>query len=333
MLRELTNKILSGESLSKEEAESSLNSVFSSESSDVAITSFLTALKGKGETPEEIAGFAQGMRQHSVKIKAGISGLVDTAGTGGGRGSFNISTTAAFIIAAAGLPVAKHGNRAATSRSGSADMLEQLGVNLAVNTSQIEKSLKEIGLGFLFAPMHHPAMKRVVGIRKELGFRTIFNMLGPLTNPAGADYQLIGAFSLEAAESMANALAILGVKKAWVVHSQDGMDEISPFAPTDVFEVKTGQVERLVFDPAPLVGSYDEPELRGGLPSENAEISRAILAGKLEGAEKDVVILNASAAIHLAGHSFDEALSMALEALESGEALAKMKLLVEASNG
>lgn len=333
MLRELTARIAQGDNLSMEEAEASLNQVFSNDVSDVAIAAILTALKTKGETPEEIAGFARGMRSYSLKILCPGKGLIDTAGTGGGNSSFNISTTATFVIAAAGFTVAKHGNRAATSKSGSADLLEALGVKLAAGAENIRRCLDEIKLGFLFAPMHHPAMKRVAGIRKELAFKTVFNMLGPLTNPADAEYQLIGAFSRETAEKMAKALALLGSRRAWVLHSRDGMDEISPFAPTDIFEVNGNQVRYLEFDPRKYGFSNTSGELMGGTPSENAEITRAILGGKLEGAEKDVVLLNSAAAIALTGMEMKEALFLAREALESGAALDKMNELKEITNG
>ena len=312
-----------------------MEAVFDDDLPDVAIASFLTALTIKGETPEEVAGFAKTMRRHAVRFEAHTDDMVDTAGTGGGAETFNISTTAAFVIAAAGLPVAKHGNRAVTSRSGSADLLTALGVRIDVSPEVTSECIREVGIGFMFAPMYHPAMKRVVGIRKELGHRTVFNMLGPLTNPAGAGYQIIGVYAPDLTERLAHALVALGCRRAWVVHSADGLDELSVTAPTRVSEVANGAVRSFEVDPAEFgFASASLAEIAGGTPEENAEITRGILDGATQGPKREIVLLNAAAALSVAGRGeLKETLRLAAEAIDSGEAMKVMRRLVEVTNG
>ena len=334
MLRQLTEKLLDGENLAAGEASAALRTVFEDDVPDVAVASFLTALRAKGETVEEIAGFADMMRAYAERIDTGLPNLLDTAGTGGGRSTFNISTTAAFVIAATGIPVAKHGNRAITSRSGSADMLEALGVRIDLPAERTAECIVKTGIGFMFAPLYHPAMKRVAVLRRQLGFRTVFNMLGPLTNPAGAPYQLIGVYAPELTERLGNALALLGCRRAWVVHGGDGIDELSICRPTQVSETHGGQVRNFELVRFRV---RDEEEafaaLEGGTATENAKICTALLSGELRGPARDVVLANAAAAIHVAsGETLDEALRSAERALDSGEALAKLSALKEFTN-
>ena len=334
MLQELTRKVIDGCDLAEGEAEKSLELILSDDTSDAAIASFLTALTLKGETSSEIAGFARVMRRHAVTIRSNHAKVIDTAGTGGGRDTFNISTTAAFVIAGAGLPVAKHGNRAVTSRCGSADVLTALGVKVDCPPERAQKSLNECGVAFLFAPLFHPAMKRVAQIRRELGHRTIFNLLGPLTNPASAPYQIIGVYTPDLTEKIAVALSSLGCRRAWVVHSLDGLDELSTNGTVRVSEVEGSEVRTFDFRAEEEDFSQVSLEaLQGGTPVENAEITRGILEGRVKGAPRDVVILNASAALHVAGEGeFHQTTRKAVESLESGAALGKLQELVRASS-
>ncbi len=336
MLRELTAKLLNREDLSQDEAEMALESILAPESTDAAIASLLTALSFKGETAAEVAGFARTMRARAKTVGADRRRLVDTAGTGGGRSSFNISTTACFVIAGAGVPVAKHGNRAVTSRSGSADLLSALGVRVELSPQQAEDCLKKVGVSFLFAPLFHPAMKRVARIRGELAHRTIFNLLGPLTNPAGAPYQIIGVWDAKWVEKVGQALARLGdCRKAWVVHSRDGLDELSSSAPGLICEVEGDQSRLRDFDPATygfLPG--DSEAYSGGEPARNARICRDILEGRERGPRRDVVLINAAAALHLAGDSdFESALAAARDSIDSGAALSKLDTLIVVTEG
>ncbi|MFB3905547.1 MAG: anthranilate phosphoribosyltransferase [Acidobacteriota bacterium] len=329
MLQELTGQIMQGRDLSQPEAEAALETMLLDDTPDEAIASFLSALAMKGETSDEIAGFARVMRKHVVAIRSRHPNTVDTAGTGGGLDTFNISTTAAFVIAGAGLPVAKHGNRAITSRCGSADLLSAMGINVTSCAEIAESCLNEIGLAFLFAPLFHPSMKRVAGIRRQIGHRTVFNLLGPLTNPASAPFQIVGVYSPSLTEKLARSLGQLDCRRAWVVHSRDGLDELSTGAPTRISEsgldgVKTFDLDPVQFDLKPAEWS----SLRGGTPEHNAEITHGILRGQVKGAARDVVVLNAAAAIHLAaGVDFCEALRRAEESIDSGAAMEKAELL------
>ena len=335
MLEELTRKVGSGAALSREEAQEALGALLEEATSDIAIACFLTALSVKGETAQEIAGFAQTMREYSVKLDAPRADLVDTAGTGGGIPSFNVSTTAAFVIAGAGIAVAKHGNRAATSRSGSADLLEALGVRIDASLETVQRCLDRNGLAFLFAPAFHPAMKRVAGIRRQIPHRTIFNLLGPLTNPAGASFQVIGVFDPQLAARIARALHLLGTKRSWVVHSLDGLDEISVRAPTRIAEVTQDGVREFALDPADYGFHYRgeaSPEIKGGDPDTNALLCLEILEAKRRDDLSDLVVMNAAAAIHLAADiSLIEALKQAEVSISSGSAYRKLQELIETS--
>jgi len=330
MLRKYTENLRQGINLSEAEAEEVLEEILSDRPEDSEIAELLVALAEKGETPEEITGFARVMRRKAVSIQSGHPVCIDTAGTGGGRETFNISTAAVFVIAGAGVPVAKHGNRAITSRSGSADVLIELGVSIDVPPSLCAEALNEIGLCFMFAPHFHPAMKRVAGIRRQLGRRTIFNMLGPLTNPASAPYQIIGVYSVDLTTRLAESLKRLGCQRAWVVHSYDGLDEISVADRTRVAEVNGTAVRSFEFRPEQI--QFGVPP--GGSPAENAVLIRGILENKVSGPARDVVILNAAAALHMArGCRFDKALADAEEAVNSGAALEKLERLREAYAG
>lgn len=321
-------------SLSAAQAEDALNLVLAGEATIPQLTALLTALRVKGETASELTGFARAMRQHAAVIPTGgvPRPLVDTCGTGGdGHGTFNISTVAAFVIAGAGIPVAKHGNRSISSRCGSADILESLGARIALTPEQMGEALRQCGIAFLFAPAVHPSMKMVQPARLELRMRTIFNFLGPLTNPAGADVQLIGAPSAASAELMASALTRLPVRRALVVHGSDGLDEITTTGLTIAFEVSQGQVQQRSIMPMefnlPLAALSD---LVGGDAADNAAIARVVLSGR-QGPHRDIVVANAAAAILMAGRadSYSSAASLAAHSIDAGLAAAKLDALVE----
>ena len=335
MLQELTRELEASRDLPQESAAQALELILAEGTPDREIMAFLSALYSKGETPSEIAGFARIMRRHAVSLRSRHHSFIDTAGTGGGADTFNVSTAAAFVIAGAGLPVAKHGNRAATSRSGSADVLQALGVQVARSAEVARKSLDELGIAFLFAPLFHPAMKRVVQIRRQLPHRTIFNLLGPLTNPAGAPYQIIGVYSRELTRKLGQALAALGCRRAWVVHSRDGLDELSTAAPSWVTEVEEDRERSFEFDPAPhAFAAWDPEAVSGGSPEDNGRLVRAILEGRQHGSPRDLVVLNAAAALHLAGEpDFRVALDRAAESIDSGSAVRKLDQLIEAYAG
>jgi anthranilate phosphoribosyltransferase len=325
MLQELTRQLTDGQDLEEAQGELALAAVLDPATPDQDIADFLCALADKGESVSEVTAFARGMRQAAVKIRNPWPVLVDTAGTGGGRSSFNVSTAAAFVIAAAGVPVAKHGNRAITSRSGSADVLRELGVSVERGPEVAEKALAEARICFLFAPLFHPAMKRVAEIRRRLGRRTIFNLVGPLTNPASAPVQLVGAYSQAAAQVMARALARLGCRRAWVVHSRDGLDEISSVAETDVSEVQGDQVRETFFTPTRPQTWIPE----GGEPAHNAALILQVLENRADSASRELVLVNAAAALHLAlGEDVHAARERAAEALDSGRARARLAELV-----
>ncbi|HSR52581.1 MAG TPA: anthranilate phosphoribosyltransferase [Acidobacteriota bacterium] len=333
MLRELTRQARAGEHLSARQAEGALDAILSQPFEDAEIADLLVALADKGEHPQEITGFARAMRRHALRMPGGRDDLVDTAGTGGGGDTFNVSTTAAFVIAGAGVAVAKHGNRAVTSRSGSADVLETLGVKIDHPPELTVECLQQLGVAFFFAPAFHPAMARVAGIRSSLGRRTIFNLLGPLTNPMGAPCQVVGVFAPELTETLAWSLASLGCRRAWVVHSKDGLDEISPAALTRVSEVEEKSVRNFDFDPRDYGIEDDESPLpRGGDPQHNASITLGVLEGRLGGRARQIVLLNAAAAIALVEEEgFEQALDQAAESLDSGAALDKLRRLIQAT--
>jgi anthranilate phosphoribosyltransferase len=302
----------------------------SGQASTAQIAAFLVALRMKGETAGELIGFARAMRARASQVPADLAGgpLLDTCGTGGdARGTFNISTIAAFVVAGAGVRVAKHGNRSISSRCGSADVLERLGVRVAVEPEQAARAIREVGIGFLFAPAFHPATRHAHAARLELKMRTIFNLLGPLTNPAGATAQLAGAPSEHAAGLIAEALAALGLERGFVVHGSDGLDEITITGPTLAYEIAKGQVTRRTLTPADF-GVTPAPieELQGGDPDENCEIARAILAGA-RGPKRDVVLVNAAAALVVAGRAagFADGMTIAAESIDSGAARRKLE--------
>ncbi len=331
MLQELTRIVMAGRDLTEEQAQDAIEFMLTEDTSEVAIASFLSALSIKGETADEIAGFARVMRAHVVRVHSDHEKTVDTAGTGGGLDTFNISTTAAFVIAGAGVAVAKHGNRAVTSRCGSADVLAALGVPLESSPQMAEACLNRTGIAFMFAPMFHPAMKRVASIRRQLGHRTIFNLLGPLVNPASAPFQVIGVYSPALTEKMAQALSRLECRRGWVVHSLDGLDELSPGAAARVSSSEGKEVKTFDFDPSTFgLSGATATELRGGTPSENAARLVALLEGRETGPGRDVVVLNAAAGIYLAeGTDFSASVEVAKESLDSGAARGKLRSLVE----
>jgi anthranilate phosphoribosyltransferase len=331
MIQNALAKLLDGRDLSREESRRVMGSIMDGEATPAQIAGFLVALRLKGETADEIAGCAEAMREHVLAVKPNRGDLVDTAGTGGdGARTFNISTAAALVAAAAGAGVAKHGNRAVSSASGSADVLEALGFSLDVEPERIERSIDELGFGFLFAPTHHPAMRHAAPVRRELAARTVFNVLGPLTNPAGARAQVVGVYAPELVPTIADVLLALGADRAFVVHGAGGVDELSPAGPNLVCEVADGRVRRREIDPLELgVPRCAPEELRGGDPADNAQTIREILGGA-DGGRRDAVLLNAAGAIAAAGHAKDlrEGLGIAREAVDSGAAGERLEALI-----
>ncbi|PWH18648.1 MAG: bifunctional glutamine amidotransferase/anthranilate phosphoribosyltransferase [Ardenticatenia bacterium] len=333
-IRDAVAKVLEGGSLSEEEAQAAMSQIMHGQATPAQIGAFLTALRMKGETVAEIAGCARAMRQSAVQVRPRRQDtLVDTCGTGGdGLGTFNISTATAFVVAGAGQPVAKHGNRSISSRCGSADVMEALGIQLDLTAEQIAACIDEVGIGFLFAPLLHPAMKHAIGPRRELGVRTIFNILGPLTNPAGAAVQVLGVYDARLTETLAHVLIALGCRAAFVVHGAGGMDELTTCGPNRISAVRNGHVETHILDPAELGLAHAEPDtLRGGDAQENAALIRDILSGKLHGPPRDVVLLNAAAALVAAGRAVDfaEGIQLARHSIDSGAAQRVLAQLVE----
>ena len=323
ILSDAINAVCRGEELPEEVAANVLREVMEGRSSPEETAGLLIALRTRGETADEIAGLARTMRELSTKVEVGIDGLVDTAGTGGGTPTFNVSTTAAFIAAGAGCPVAKHGNRSATSQCGSADVLEALGARIDLAPEQVADCIENVGFGFMFAPQHHAAMKHVVPVRKALGVRTIFNLLGPLTNPAGAPHQVIGVSDGPFLEHMAMALARLGGRSALVVSSEDGLDEISIAAPTRVVELRDGKVETYTVTPEELgVERTSLDTVAFGAPEENARVTRAVLSGADTGVARSLTLVNAGAAVYAAGRAETLAAGVktAADAVDSGAA-------------
>lgn len=324
-MRKYIKKLEEGRDLSSEEAEAAVGIILSTAEDD-EIGAFLLALRAKGERPEEIAGFVRGMKKAVNTIKPRVAfRLVDTCGTGGdGLNTINVSTAAAIVTAAAGVPVAKHGNRAVTSMSGSSDVLEALGIKVDLAPEHVKKTIEEIGIGFMFAPVFHPAMKRVAGIRKKLGVRTVFNILGPLTNPAGAKGQVIGVFDKRFCEPIVCALAELGTEQALVVHG-DGMDEISNTGETYVAELKNGKVSTYTLTPESLGMLRANPEdIVGGSPKENARDLLRIFKGQ-KGPKRDLIVMNAAAALYVSGivGSIRQAIPIAEDAIDSGKVMVK----------
>ena len=334
MIREAILKLAKKEDLSYQEAEAVMNEIMGGEATPVQMASYLTALSLKGETIDEITASAAGMRAHCVKLLHDMD-VLEIVGTGGdGANSFNISTTASMVIAAGGVPVAKHGNRAASSRCGAADVLEALGVDITISPEKSAELLKKINLCFLFAQNYHIAMKYVAPIRKELGIRTVFNILGPLSNPAGANMELMGVFDETLVAPLAQVMMKLGVKRGMVVYGQDKLDEISMCAPTSVCEIRDGWFQS--YELAPEQFGYEccqKEELQGGLPAENAAITREILNGNDRGPKRQAVCLNAGAALYIAGKTEDmeKGVRMAEGLIDSGAALRKLEEFIRES--
>ena len=331
MIKEAILKLAGRENLTYDEAYQVMDEIMSGEASNVQMSSYLTAMSLKGETIDEITASAAGMREHCVKLLHNVDAL-EIVGTGGdGANSFNISTTSAL----AGVPVAKHGNRAASSRCGAADVLEALGVKITIPPEKSAELLEKIGICFLFAQNYHIAMKYVAPVRKELGIRTIFNILGPLANPAGANMEVMGVYEEALVEPLARVLEKLGVKNAMVVYGQDKLDEISMSAPTTVCEIKNGEFHSYTITPEQFgFTSCGKNELQGGTPQENAEITRAVLSGRELGPKRSAVLLNAGAALYVAGRAdtLEAGVKMAQQAIDSGKAQEKLEQFIAYSN-
>ena len=332
MNKEILNKIVTGESLNEEEAYDTMNEIMQGITTPAQIASFLTALRVKGETVEEITGCARAMRENAVKLKKVYPLAVDTCGTGGDcKGTFNISTVTTFVAAGAGLKVAKHGNRGVSSKSGSADVLEALGININLTPSQVEECLQKIGIAFFFAPVFHPAMKHAIGPRREIGFRTIFNLLGPLTNPAGVKRQILGVYDPDITESIAGVLKRLGAQNAMVVCGEGGIDEISITGFTKITQIKNREITTYCIRPEDLgLCRYELKDIKGGDAKVNAEITLNILRGK-DGPQRLIVIVNAAAALMVGGMAKDmrDGIEIAEETIDSGTALKKLEDLRE----
>ncbi len=335
MIKEAIAKVVEKVDLSEEEMESTMDEIMSGEATPAQIGSLITALRMKGETVEEIAGAARVMRQKAVQIRSSSKLLVDTCGTGGDRShTFNISTAAAFVVAGAGLKVAKHGNRSVSSKCGSADVLETLGINIEAKKEVVEKCLDEVGIAFLFAPLLHGAMKYAIGPRREMGIRSIFNVLGPLTNPAQAQAQVIGVYDGMLTEPLAKVLDKLGSRHAFVVHGSDGLDEITLTGETRISELKEAKVTTYQIKPEEFdLKPCGKDELLGGDKQNNANILKEILKGA-KGPRQDIILLNSAAAI-VAGDKakdFKEGIRLARESIDSGAARGKLEKLIELSN-
>jgi anthranilate phosphoribosyltransferase len=334
VIAELMVRVLDGHDLTREQAREAMHEIMAGDATNAQIAGFLVALRAKGETSDEIAGCAEAMRDHVLPVQPSRDDLVDTAGTGGdGKSTLNISTAAALLAAAAGAGVAKHGNRAASSQTGSADVLEALGFQLDLPPERIAQSIDDLGFGFMFAQAHHPAMKHAAPVRRELGTRTVFNVLGPLTNPARARAQVVGVYSPSLVRPVAEALAQLGARRAFVVHGAGGIDELSPVGPSDVCEVVDGGVRERVVDPDELgIERCTVDDLAGGTPAENAAAIRRVFAGERGGA-REAILLNAAGAIAAGGHADDlrEGIELARAALDSGAATQRLDELVEFS--
>jgi anthranilate phosphoribosyltransferase len=336
MIREAIGQLLDGQSMSAQQAEGVMDEIMNGGATPAQIAGFLIALRVKGETVDEITGCARAMRRAAVAVCAQDNCLIDTCGTGGDRaGTFNISTTAAFVAAGAGLKVAKHGNRSVSSQSGSADVLEALGVNLDLTPDQISQSIDKVGIGFLYAPKMHPAMRYAIGPRRELGVRTIFNILGPLTNPAGASAQLLGVYDPSLTETLAHVLRELGTRAAYVVHGHGQLDELTTTGPNQISTfgvgLAGGSVITKTLDPIDLgFACAQAQDLKGGDADENARITREVLAGQDRGPKRDIVLLNAAAVLSVGGaaSSLQEGVALAAESIDSGAARAKLEEMI-----
>ena len=336
MMQTILEKIMKGESLTQDEAHKTMKFIMDGRANNCQIAAFLTALKMKGESIDEISGFSMAMLEKANKIKTRHKNVVDTCGTGGDKkGTFNISTTAAFIAAGAGVVIAKHGNRGVSSKSGSADVLEALGVNINLECGSVEKCIDDIGIGFIFAPKAHTAMKHVAKARKDMGVSTVFNILGPITNPAMADGRVLGVFDDKLIDIMIYSLKNIGVRRAFVVYGLELMDELSVSGNSLIAELNDGRVKRYIINPEELgFKKCDTEELKGGDAKENARILANILAGKDVGARRDCAVLNAAAAIVAGGKagSLSSGIDMAASAIDSGKALEKLNKLIEFTN-
>jgi anthranilate phosphoribosyltransferase len=332
----IISKLLQKHDLTRDESSQAISSVMSGEWSPPQVASLLTALHCKGETIDEIVGAAAAMRSHAVSIESTQKRIVDTCGTGGDKsGTFNISTTTAFVVAGAGVPVAKHGNRSASSKCGSIDLFEQIGVNVMASPETVTRCLNETGLGVLFARTFHPAMKHAAPIRSELKFRTIFNFLGPLTNPARPSFQLVGISDQTRMETYANCLQKLGIERAWVVNGCDGLDELTLTGPTKYYEVTQTTIETGELQPEDVgLQTCSLNDLLGGTPEENAEITKDIIEGRETGPKRDAVLLNSGVALYISGktNSIQDGIELAKTSIESGKAREKMEQLVSLSN-
>lgn len=335
MIQEVIQKVVDGDDLKEDEMVEAMNEIMEGHTTDAQIACFLTALRLKGETVEEITGAVRVMREKATKINTKHPLVVDTCSTGGtGLHSFNISTTSAFVVAGAGIPVAKHGNRGVTRQSGSANVLMSLGVNIDISPEQVGKCIDEVGVGFLFAPLLHGAMKHAIGPRREIGIRTIFNAIGPLTNPAGAKAQVLGVYSSELTETHAQVLKNLGTLHAFIVHGADGLDEITTTTTTRISELFKGEVNTYTLDPTTLgIPKTEQESLLGGTPEENAEITTNILKGQM-GPKRDIVLLNAGAAIVTGGKAanLETGIKLAADSIDSGRAFEKLEELRVISN-
>lgn len=331
MFKQLLQEIIAGHDLNEEQMGGFMGQILDGQATDAQIGAFMGALAAKGESVEELTGAAREMRRKAKRVQVSSPVVVDTCGTGGdGANTFNISTTAAFVVAGCGITVAKHGNRSVSSQCGSADLLESLGVNLDVYPEIVEEAIHDIGIGFLFAPLYHSAMRFAARARKEVGIRSIFNMLGPLTNPAAANCQVLGVYAPELTEVFAQTLGSMGVKRAFVVHGHDGLDEISVCAPTRVSELANGQVKTYDIVPDDFFGDVVlADEIRGGQPGENALITRSILEKGAHGPQRNIVLINAGAAIVAAGRadSLKEGIERAEVSIDSGAAAGKLQQL------
>lgn len=334
MIQEAIHKVINGQDLAYDEAVQAMKEIMMGEASQIQMATFLTALRMKGETITEITACAEGMRSVGTHLQPGKE-VLEIVGTGGDEvGTFNISTTSAFVIAAAGIPVAKHGNRSVSSKSGAADILEKLGVNLMLEVDEAKKVLDDTDMVFLFAQKYHAAMKNVGPVRKEMKERTIFNILGPLTNPANATRQLLGVYDKDLVEKMAQVLSNLGVTRGLSVHGSDGLDEITVTGPTYCCEIRDGKLNSFTITPEQFgLKCYDLKEVIGGSPEENVQITKDILSGKEQGAKRDIVLLNAGMAIYVGRDdiSMEDAVKLAAEMIDSGKAYEKMEAFVKAT--
>ena len=335
-MKEILSKLVAGNDLTKEEAMKAQKMILSGEATQAQIACFLTALRMKGETLDEITGLAMVLRDKANTISPKVDNYVDFVGTGGDcTYSFNISTTSAFVVAAAGVPVAKHGNRSISSKSGAGDVLEALGVNISADPDVVEKCVEEVGIGFMFAPHFNPAMKYVGPVRKEMGIRTVFNILGPLSNPSRAKAMVVGVYSPSLTEGIAGSMANLDVKRGFVVSGEDNMDEFTLTGSSTVSEIKDGKVETYEITPEQFgLKRCKIEELQGGDGAVNAQITKDILSGKERGAKREIVLLNAGAALYIAGKvdSIEEAIRIAGETIDSGKAMETLESMVKATN-